>query len=262
MNRLLISTAKSVKVIGLMGLMVALAAMMAGPRAASAATPPPAGGAAYGKINVYVTTASANADFRVAGAIVRLDSDGGQTLAKGLTNANGNFASYVPQGTYKIKVIADGYQEFSRVVKIAGGRGTTVHANLVPQAAVSAPAPIAGIDPLIGPAPAPAPAPPPVPIMAKGKLMVSLDNVTFWGAHVQAKVAIYSGSMTVPVAEGKTDANGNYGVELPAGAYTIIVSADGFQDAKAEAKVAAEQATILKIRLEIANSDNLMAAME
>jgi hypothetical protein len=94
------------------------------------------------------------------------------------------------------------------------------------------------------------------------KLTVNVENVTPWGAHILAKVEIYAAispsTSNQPVAWGQTDANGNFTAELTEGVYhvyTVIVRAEGFSDAKQQAKVASGRATELKVRLVSANSD-------
>ena len=135
MEKIMVKTTNWIKGLALLGMMVALVGMLAvapGASAASVSTAStdtslrcPATG--FGKINVVAVDAvKGDAVANATIAVYR----GSAVILKGTTDANGTYSNYICTGTYKVRVFANGYKEFSQEVTITWGQSTLVKAAL------------------------------------------------------------------------------------------------------------------------------------
>jgi hypothetical protein len=83
-----------------------------------------------GKLNVYAYNVMQPAVGGINAASVTVLNSTGNAIVNGTTDTKGYFSSYVPEGVYKLRVVAPGFQEFSTPIKIAAGQSTTVKAEL------------------------------------------------------------------------------------------------------------------------------------
>ncbi len=115
------------KIIGMFGIMLALAVMLVGAPAASANSV-----TAQGKITVTAINAtSGDAVPAATVAVYKADSPTvGTPVLKGQTDASGVFSSYIAAGKYRVVVAADGFNEYSQYVTIEKGYNTQVKAAL------------------------------------------------------------------------------------------------------------------------------------
>src|SRR6476620_2411373 len=126
MKKLIRTIVKSTGIMSLMALLIAAAALAAGTPSASASAASAssvAGGANPGKLSVSVYAAQSGLSGLSNASTVVLDANG-QAIVKGTTDNKGNFASYLPQGVYSLKVSASGYQSYSTTIKITAGQST------------------------------------------------------------------------------------------------------------------------------------------
>ncbi len=119
-----------IKGLALLGMMVAMVGMLAIAPAASANSSVICSSDAVGKISLFAVDGVKGDD--LAGATVVVYNTNGVQVLKGTTDANGNFSSYSCTGTYKVKVLADGFKEFAEVVTVSANETTTVKAALQP----------------------------------------------------------------------------------------------------------------------------------
>ena len=133
MENIMVKGTNWIKGFALFGMMVALVGMLAvapGASAASArlsASPVPISNP--GKISVFAHEGTSLTGIADATVIVRqYNSD--VVILKGTTDASGRFASYIAEGVYQVTITAKGYKEFSQVVKVASGQGTSLAASL------------------------------------------------------------------------------------------------------------------------------------
>lgn len=126
MENMIIKTTNWIKGIALLGLMVAMVGVFASAPEASASPICPT--AAIGKINV-VAVDGIKGD-TVGGATVVVYNTNGKAVIKGITDAQGNFATYSCQGTFKVKVFANGYKEYAEVVEVTANATSSVKAAL------------------------------------------------------------------------------------------------------------------------------------
>ena len=115
------------KIIGMFGIMLALAVMLVGAPAASANT-----ATAQGKLSVYAIDAtSGNAVSQATVAVYDATSPTvGTPVAKGTTSSTGVFVTYLRAGTYRVVVTADGFKSNSQYVTIEKGYNTDIKAAL------------------------------------------------------------------------------------------------------------------------------------
>ncbi len=242
MSKLFTNIVKSAGIMGLIGLMVTLVAIMAGaPSASAAARIAPSDSTADGKLTVFVSSVTSTGSGGIAGATVEVINLSGQSVAKGITNSAGMFANYVAEGQYKLRVNATGFQEFSIYTKIAAGQNTSVRALLKP---IATPVP----------ATTATPAPAPVSDAQSGKLLVNLTYSTPTANFIQAKVSVYDTSGNAVVG-GYVDATGHFATKLAEGQYIVRVSASGFQDSKAEVTISSNQTTQVNLSLSPVSAD-------
>src|SRR4051812_7842025 len=105
---------RSTRIMGLLGLLVAAAALSAGTTSASASSINTSnGGSTYGKLNVFAYNAMQAGLGGLANASITVADANGQVIAKGATDSKGLFSNYVQQGTHSIKITAQGFQGFS-----------------------------------------------------------------------------------------------------------------------------------------------------
>ncbi|MFL5735252.1 MAG: carboxypeptidase regulatory-like domain-containing protein [Chloroflexia bacterium] len=145
-SNLIMKASKVIKVLGVFGIMLSLAGALAVAPSASAATltTGTAGGnsiGAYapqpdGKLGVYAIDTVKGA--AIPGAQVVVINQAGQSVAKGLTNANGFFSTSLPAGTYKVAIFAKGYKQQSEAVEAKAGETTITKIGVEP---VNTPAP-------------------------------------------------------------------------------------------------------------------------
>ena len=133
-------------------------------------------------------------------------------------SASPNLILNIKQGTYALKVIKMGFNDFDTVVTIGPG-GAAVQANLVPRGGNPAPAAVQAPNTIPAPAPAPVPVQPPpmmqVPVILNYALSV-LSNVD--GASV--------------TINGNPAGTTPFRAQVPNGNYSIVVSADGYRNFK------------------------------
>ena len=118
-----------IKGLALLGMMVAMVGVFAS-SAPSASAGMICSSDALGKISVYAVDAIKGDD--VAGATVAVYNQQGELVIKGSTDANGYFSTYSCPGTFKVKVFANGYKEYTQVVTVADNATSTVKAALQP----------------------------------------------------------------------------------------------------------------------------------
>ena len=113
------------KIMGMFGIMLALAVMLVGAPAASANSITATG---QGKLTTYVineTTGDAIAQATIA--VYKANSPAtADPVLKGTTDNTGVFASYLPAGKYRVVVTANGYSQFSEYVVIEKGYNTSI----------------------------------------------------------------------------------------------------------------------------------------
>ena len=81
-----------------------------------------------GKLSVSVSSTESNTV--ISGAIVAVYNEKGEGVFKGTTDANGNLATYIGVGAYKVVVNASGFQEFGQGVDIVENQTAEVKADL------------------------------------------------------------------------------------------------------------------------------------
>jgi hypothetical protein len=215
---------KSATMMAFVALLLAIAAIsgVSGASAASAASP--ASAATYGKLNLTAYNAMATqAGFAGIGnasvAISANDSANDRFIVKGTTNETGAFSSYVPQGVYTLQVSAQGFQTFTKQIKIAAGQSANVQAPLMPVASD--------------------------PAVTQGKLSVKVQAIqtsTAGPVLVQAMVYVIN-SAGVTVAKGTTNSLSVFETKLAAGSYKLLVRADGFKDTSLSVDIYSGKAT-------------------
>ena len=121
---------KSVKVMGLAGIIWALASFgVAAPASAATISPSDSGSdpvilVNFGKLDLYAFDAvKGNV---IGGAYVAVADEYGQVVAKGYTSSTGQFTASLNGGTYKVIISANGYKESRQYVQITSGEATTV----------------------------------------------------------------------------------------------------------------------------------------
>jgi len=242
MSRFFTYIVKSARIMALMGMMATLVAVMAGaPSASAAARISPSGAVADGKLSVFVSGKTAIGSGGIAGASIQVTDSPGQLVAQGTTDSKGSFSGYVPEGTYKLRITAGGFQEFSTYIKIAAGQTTSVRAQLQP---VATPVPASTATPV----------PASVADAVPGKLSVHVSYATPTSAYIQATVSVFDAAGN-GVAKGYADASGNFTVKLTQGRYTVLVSASGFKDSKAEIDIVSNQTTQVNLTLSPVSTD-------
>lgn len=115
------------KIIGMFGIMLALAVMLVGAPAASANTV-----TAQGKLTVYAVNATTG-DAVPHATVAVYDAYSptvGTPVAKGTTGTTGVFVTYLRAGTYRVVVTADGFKSNSQYVTIEKGYNTDMKAAL------------------------------------------------------------------------------------------------------------------------------------
>ena len=243
---------RSTRFMGLLGLLVAAAALSAGTTSASAASVNTSNGSAYGKVNVFAYNAMQAGLGGLANASITVSDANGQILAKGATDSKGQFSNYVQQGTHAIKVTAQGFQGFSTQIKIEAGKSTTIQAGLMPLS----------IDPIINIDPAPVPVTTPTPVnssatadptlssfaAAQGKLSVYVENRTMGVAAFKAAVLVLD-QAGAAIAKGETNSANTFGAALNPGKYTVVVQAQGFNDFKQQVEIVSGKLSEIKVSL-------------
>src|SRR5215212_3635624 len=105
-NHIIRPIIKSAATLGLMGLLVAVAAGITGTPSASAASPLPK--EIGGKLSVYTYNALQAGLVGIKDSTVAVFDSKGQTVIKGSTDTQGFFSTSVQQGIYTVKVTAPG----------------------------------------------------------------------------------------------------------------------------------------------------------
>lgn len=219
---------KSVRMLGFFGLMMALAAAFAtGPSGSASAAE------INGKLNVHAFNAMQAGLGGINGATIAVVNSKGEAAVKGATTADGQFSSYVPQGSYTLKVTAPGFQGFSKAFKVEAGKTVNIEAGLTP-------------------APSPAPATDPV-AQPTGKLSVHVQNMTTGKALVNATVLVLDGNGK-RVAKALTNNVGDFEIKVPVGPYKVVINADNYKEYRESFTVVANQVTNLKAGLEPVNA--------
>ncbi|MFL5734661.1 MAG: carboxypeptidase regulatory-like domain-containing protein [Chloroflexia bacterium] len=139
-SNLILKASKVIKVLGVFGIMLSLAGALAVAPSASAATlTTGTAGAnsigAYapqpnGKLGVYAIDAVKGA--AVPGAQVVVINQAGQSVAKGLTRADGSFSTSLPAGLYKVAIFAKGYKQQSEAAEVKSGETTITKIGVEP----------------------------------------------------------------------------------------------------------------------------------
>lgn len=130
----MVKTTNWIKGFALLGMMVALVGMLAVAPGASAASashsssPVPVSNP--GKLSLVAVASSSVSDVIAGATVVIRQYNSDVIVLKGSTDAKGRFASYIPAGTYRVSITADGYKEFVQYVKIAPGQGSSLTASL------------------------------------------------------------------------------------------------------------------------------------
>jgi hypothetical protein len=137
MSKTISTVSKSVKILGLMALLIAAMGMIGAAPSASAAS---LGASDYatvsdpgplpqvGKLSLFAVDSAKGTN--VGGATVVVFNSDAVAVVKGQTDANGYFATYLPVGIYKVKVFASGYKEFGTITNISANEATVVKAGL------------------------------------------------------------------------------------------------------------------------------------
>jgi len=208
------------KIMGLFGIMATLAVMLVGAPAASANRIT----AAYGKITVYASNAATGTQISQATVLV-LDTNA-NVVAKGATNERGEFASYVPIGTFTVKVSADGYKDNGQQASVKSGQSVQLKIALQPSSVTT-----------VETSP-----------VADGKLAVYALDATTGDAITEAAVLVLDVNAN-PVMKGVTDSRGYYAVMLRPGTYKVIVSATNYGEYGEAADIVPGEATMIKAPL-------------
>jgi hypothetical protein len=143
MSNLIGKVEKMMRTLGMFGIMLSLAgALAASAPAASASTLGSAAGATTesavsslkaapdGKLALFVINRTDGS--RVAGAQVVVIDVSGRSVAKGLTGADGYFATLVPAGIYKVAIIAKGFLPAGQVTEVKSNQGTLFKIGVLP----------------------------------------------------------------------------------------------------------------------------------
>ena len=239
LNTLRFSTAKAIRTLGIFGIMMALAGLLAsGVRPASAASIVP--GTSLGKVSVTVVMNPSSAS--VTRADIDIRNSQGVVVAKGSTSNGSSYVTTLAIGAYKVHVTAAGYKEYAEVIKIKQGETTTVKAALtaliVPSLAITTSS---------VPTPAPVVDPAPVPVQL-GKLNVFAQFAPTGDVVPEAGILVADGSGAI-VAKGTATSTTNFAAQLAPGVYKVHVIAQGYKEYVELVKVAANQTTFVKASL-------------
>jgi uncharacterized surface anchored protein len=215
------------------GIMLAMAVMLVGAPAASAASATPTSRLAQGKVAVSVVDAVKGNT--IAGAFVMVSDMAGNTVAKGTTNATGIYTTSLPKGMYVVTVSAENYKTVDQIVTIEGGKVTAVKSDLQPNISAT-PDPPATSDP------------PPASLVADGTLIVYALDANMGNTIAGANVVVVDINGRV-VAESTTDASGSFTIELYPSEYKVQVSAKGYDTFRTSVGIAPAQKTELKADL-------------
>lgn len=126
MEKLINGIGKAVKVVGMLGVMFALALSMIGASSASADD----GNIPQGKLSVYAVNAKSGNP--VGGAYVVVINGAGQSVAKGYASTTGEFSAQLPIGSYKVNVSASGFVQNAISVQIFESQLTAEKIALTP----------------------------------------------------------------------------------------------------------------------------------
>lgn len=245
LNTLRFSTAKAIRTLGLFGIMMALAGLLAtGVRPASASSIGPGG--AYGKVSVAAIFSDNTSSLIAANVDIR--NTQGVVVAKGIATNGSNYATSLTVGSYKVHVTAAGYKDYGAVINVTKGATTAVKATLT-----SLTDPFSVITPssTITPAPAPVIDPVPVPVQL-GKLNVSVQFAPTAATLSEVGVLV-SDSIGNVVAKGTATTSTNFASQLAPGTYKVYVMAQGYNEFSQIVKVGAGQTTFVKAYLTPAN---------
>ncbi len=226
------------KVMGMFGIMLALAVMIVGAPAASANSRT---ATSQGKLTVTVINETTG-DAVPAATVAVYEANSptvGTPVAKGSTSATGVYATYLSAGSYRVVVAADGYNEASQYVTIEKGYNTSVKAALKSSiedtavtAATTAAAPTAG-----GP----------------GMLHVNAVDASTGKPISSATVVVYDINGNA-VAKDTTDNNGNISIELQAGEYKVDVIVSGYAEFRKAVTITTGEDTAVTAKL-VTNHD-------
>jgi 5-hydroxyisourate hydrolase-like protein (transthyretin family) len=221
------NTSKNIsKIMGMFGIMLALAVMLVGAPAASANSRT---ATSQGKLTVTVVNETTGAAIPAATvAVYQANSPtAGTPVAKGSTSATGVYATYLSAGSYSVVVAADGYTETNQYVTVEKGYNTSVKAALKSSAEdMAATSPI-----------------------ADGKLSVYALDANTGSAIVQATVVVYDANGNA-IAKALTDSNGYFAMVVRPAEYKVQVIASGYADFSEGAGVVPGETTVIKAGLQ------------
>jgi hypothetical protein len=231
---------KVIRTLGLMGLMMAIAGLLAtNVHSASANGIEPNN--PVGKVAVWAAFNPAPPPAASFHAAVVISDAKGNVVAKGnIGSTETSFVTRLPEGIYKVSVSAAGYSEYTEVVKVTAKQASLVHALLT--------API--VPPVAG---TPKSDPGPLPTLF-GKMDLTVDYAPNSDLLPQA-VILVSDDQGNLVAKGVAE-NGNFTVALAPGNYKISVMALGFKNYATEMTISASQLTPVKAYMELVNVPN------
>ncbi len=185
---------KVIRTLGLMGIMLALAGFMAHASSASAGRMKQADST----IMVYPIFPS-SVDETTTAAVMIYDSNG-YPVAKGTATGKESYAATLAPGGYTVSVFAEGFSDYTEVVKLGGGENFTVMAPLTA-----------------------------LVVMLDGtvavKVIVPGTNLEYGSAEVRIR-----DENNNLVAEGTVDREQNFVATLAPGIYIVTASAQGYNE--------------------------------
>jgi hypothetical protein len=168
-------------------------------------TGPPVAGPVTGTLIAYVYDSASSGEKPLAGAVLAFLNTYGDTVGKGISDANGSYVANLPEGSYKISVSLKGYY--------SGFAGATVKGGMDNRANIA---------------------------LTKSPVISDLVKVTIFvydprGDGIfptpipNALVQVFDFQGTL-IGKGLTDERGNYAIVLKGGKFGIKVHADGYTD--------------------------------
>ncbi|HKP51355.1 MAG TPA: carboxypeptidase regulatory-like domain-containing protein [Chloroflexia bacterium] len=206
---------KVIRTLGLMGIMLALAGLVANTPSASAGRIKPADS----RVVVYPIFPST--ETQATAAIMVYDSNG-YPVAKGTASNEESFVATLAPGGYTVSVFADGYADYNEIVKLDGGQSVTVKAPLSATA--------------------------PVPMMAYGQVVVRAIFPPTAGDATSADVVISDMDGTA-ISKGTADSQSDFTVDLAPGTYRVTLYAQGYNDYNEDIEVASSDTVTVKAAL-------------
>ena len=217
--------AKVIRTLGLMGIMLALAGFMAHAPSASAGRMNPADS----RVVVYPIF-PASADEAATAAVMVYDSNG-FPVAKGTATSKESYVATLAPGGYTVSVFAEGFSDYTEVIKVDGGQTFTVKALLSLMA--------------------------PDPVIADGEVVVHVMFPPTTGDAATAQVII-SDTEGHAFAKGTATSDSNFTAYLAPGMYQVSVYAQGYNDYNEVVEISSANTVTVKAALTPVNSRMLV----